>query len=288
MKRITVLLACVIGVMFFASCTEEMIDDLLAKKPNVEFVEDEHATSAQTYGIYVNETIAFNVRVSPNEESAAGLSEFIFTIQKSNQENTVVFEDRQTIKDDIYSVHVFKEVFEATEAGNYVINAIVKDEAGAENIAIAYLDVAAPIAEPLGTFTGNLKMSGAVNVSNPLTGSYDEVDLTPMDVVTSVQVGETGENGMCEVIIDIDGNLVTLQCKKDGDSFIFNNFTFTKPLDLNLFTIDFNIEVTEMVGLMHDDVMSITAVAKGNGSYQQLITGTMDGNMEGELVKEKE
>jgi len=287
MKKLTVLIACCLGVLFFASCDPEVIEDLLSKKPTVEFVTEEHVTSAETYGIYVNESLTLNVRIAPNEESGSGLNEFIFTIQKSNEDGVIVLEDRKAITEDKYAPHFFEETFQFTEAGNYLVTAFVKDDAGAENAAVAYVDVAAPIVESLGSFTGNLKISGAVTVNNPFTGS-NELDLTPMDVVTNIELGNTDENGMAEAILNIDGSLITLQCKREGDTFIFDTFHFTKPLDLTVFTVDFNIEISDMVGTLHDDMMSITAIAKGDGSYQQLVTATLDGQMDGELEKDKE
>lgn len=287
MKKLTVLIACCLGVLFFASCDPEVIEDILAKKPTVEFVTEEHVTSAETYGINMNESLTLNVRIAPNEESGSGLNEFVFTIQKTNENGEIVLEDRQAITEDKYDPHFFEETFQFTEAGNYYVTALVRDDAGAENVAVAYVDVAAPIVEPLGNFTGNLKIAGTVTVNNPFTGS-NEIELTPMDAATTIQLGNTDENGMSEAILNIDGNQVTLQCKRDGDTFIFDTFHFTKPLDLTVFTVDFNIEITDMVGTLHDDMMTITAIAKGDGSYQQLVTANLDGNMEGELEKDKE
>ena len=45
MKKLTFALACIIGMMFFASCTQEQIDEVMAQKPTVEFMSDEGLTS---------------------------------------------------------------------------------------------------------------------------------------------------------------------------------------------------------------------------------------------------
>ena len=288
MKKVALLVAC-IGVLFFASCTEEVLD-LLKKKPQVEFVKDaEHPSDA--YSIMVGESITFTVQIAPNEETNAALKEFIFTIKNPSDNDAVVFEDRQTITEDLYATHVFEETFTATETGNYTVTATVKDENDAENVAAVYLDCASPIVDEIGTFKGVLKIAGGLTVDNPLTGPA-ELSLDATDVDVTVTLGNTAEDGVAEAQLNIDGSLVTLQCQKDNGTFRFDTFHFTKPIDLvSLATVEFDIEITDMVGVLDGDVLNVTAKASGDGSFMlSLLTATvkLDGTMEGPLDKMKE
>lgn len=291
MRKVSLILACCLSFLFFASCNEENIDDLLGKSPQVEFVKEaDHPGDA--YSLLVGESITFKVRIAPGEKSDAALEDYIFTIKDNS--DAVVFEDRQSITEDRYSPHFFDETFLADKAGNYTVTAIVRDDTGAENIAAVYLDCATPIIEEIGSFKGTVALSGNLVIDNPLTGPT-ETALDPTDVELVVKMGNTNEDGVAEVQLTIDGSIVTLQCRKEEDRYVFDEFHFTKPIDLlSLATVDFDIEITNMVGVLDGDILNLTADAKGNGSCEVVlmlpvtVTADLDGGMEGSLDKVKE
>ncbi len=287
MRKASLILVCCLSVLFMASCTQENIEDLLKKKPQVEFMKDA-AQPSDTYAITLGESVTFSVRIAPNEESNAALQDFIFTIKDPANNDAVVFEDRQTITEDLYAAHTFEETFTPEKASNYTVTAIVRDEKGAENVAAVYLDCAEPILDELGSFKGVLKLSGNLTIENPLTGPT-EMALDPTNVEVNLTLGNTGNDGSAEAQLIIEGTPVTLQCHKEDGVFKFDNFRFTKPIDiLTLAQLDLDIEITDMVGDLQDDMLIITANAHGIGSTMvAVLTATvkLEGNMEGNLEK---
>ena len=293
MRKVSLILACCLSFLFFASCNEETLDDLLGKKPQVEFLKEaDHP--GDSYSLMVGESITFKVQIAPNEGTNAALEEYIFTIKDNS--DAVVFEDRQSITEDRYAPHTFEETFLAENAGNYTVTAIARDETGAENIAAVYLDCSAPIIEEIGTFKGAVKLSGNLVITYPplIGGGDTESALSPTDVELTVKMGNTNEDGYAVVQLEIDGNTVTLQCHKEDNVYKFDEFHFTKPVDLvQLANVDLDIVITDMTGVMDGDMLNITANAQGTGTFS--LEGLpltadvkLDGLMDGSLEKIKE
>ena len=282
MKKLFFALACVIGLMTFASCTPEAIDDLLAQKPTVEFVSEAGFTSIST-SFYVGDTIYFKVKVAPNSGSQSELDHFDFSIT-TKEGATVVNENPEII--DPAGDNFFTFSFAPEAADNYTVTATITDKAKKANVAAIIIDYVQPIVEGIGTFEGTVNINGhitsnAIQNIPPYDEDYDITDL-PLHLVLGTNV-----EGKINATMEIDGNPVTLYATQDGENLVFDQFHFYKEIELMPQNVTLDLTMN-MTGVLHEDTLTLSGDCTGNGSTTIILAVfnvDMTGVIEGTLNK---
>lgn len=275
-------MACVIGMMFFASCTQEVIDDIMAQKPTVEFVSGEGLVSGNT-SVYVGEVLNFKVKVAPNSGSESELNHFDFSI--TDLTGATVFNQNPEFTDP-NGENFFEFSFTPDRASTYAVTASVTDKAGKSNVATITVDYVEPVVEGIGTFAGTITLTGHIT-SNEIAGqpAYDQ-DLDPEELATTIRLGAIGEDNRVSATLDIDGSPVTLYGTKDGNNITFDEFHFNKTINL---VVDVNLDlVMNLTGVLDDNTLSLTGTATGQGRalvFVAYLEVDFDGNIAGTLEK---
>ena len=284
MKKLFFALACVIGLMTFASCTQEIIDDIMAQKPVVEFVSGDGLTSAST-GVYVNTELNFKVKVAPNSSSESELDNFDFSI--TNSSGLTVFNNKPEFTNPA-GENFFEFTYTPEVASTYAVSATITDKAGKVNVVTIVVDVAEPIVAVMGTFNGTLNIQGHLS-SKPIAGyeTYD-MDTTIADLPVKIALGAIDENNHVEATIEIEGTPVSLYGTIEDNIITFNEFHFRKTISL---FVDVNLDFTmNLTGQLDEDNLTMTlgGTALGTGKTQALIAMlevTFDGTIDGTLEK---
>lgn len=278
-------MACFIGLMFFASCTQEVIDDIMAQKPVAEFVSEDGYISGNT-SVYFGEELNFKVKVAPNSGSESPLTHFDFSI--TDKEGVTVFNENPTILDP-NGENVFEYTFVPENASTYLVTATINDEAGKTNIVKVVVDYVMPVVEGLGTYSGVITLSGHIT-SNEIAGqqAYDQ-DLDPEELATTITLGTVEDGNRVSATLEIDGTPVTLYgtMEEDGVTITFDEFHFNKTINLFVdVTVDLVMNITGEMG--EGDVLTLEGTAVGQGKtlvafvYLEV---DFDGNIEGSLEK---
>lgn len=281
MKKLFFAMACVIGLLTFASCTQEVIDDIMAQKPTVQFVSGEDLIYGNT-SVYVGTALNFEVKIAPNQSSNSELVHFDFSI--TDAAGNTVFNENPTI-DYPYDENIFEFTFTPEVASTYAVTATVTDKAGKVNIITAVVDYVEPVVEGLGTFTGLVNINGHVTTNEVVGYTYND-DYNIEDLVTTLTLGTVGEDNRVSATLDIDGTPVTLYGTMVDGNITFDEFIFRKTISI---TVDVTIDLTmNMTGTLEDDVLTLSGTAVGSGETTVLftkITANFDGTIEGSLEK---
>ena len=281
MKKLFFALACVVGLMTFASCTQEVIDDIMAQKPEVEFVTGEGLVSANT-SIYLGEELNFKVRVAPNSGSESELAHFDFSI--TDLTGATVFNQNPEFTN-AAGENTFEFTFTPQAASTYAVIATVTDKAGKANVAKVVVDCVEPVLEGLGTFTGEIDILGHVSTNEVIGYTYDN-DYNMEGLATILTLGAIDENNRVSATLEIDGTPVTLYGTMVEGTITFDEFHFNKTISI---TVDVTLDlVMNMTGVLQDDVLTLSGTAIGAGSTMVTvlqITANYNGTIEGSLEK---
>ena len=265
-------------MMFFASCTQEQIDDLLEQKPEVAFVQGEGLTSTSV-NILVGDELTFQVKFAPNSGSESALANFNFAITKDN--GTTVVDENPEFKANEENIYEYTYKFDA--AGNYIITATVTDAASKVNAAVINIACVEPTVEGMGTFVGDLGVQGHVT-SDPFGDQQINQDYDFRDTITMV-LGALDADNRVQGTLYIGGphetqTPVAIQGTKAGDVITFDEFHFNKTL--NLITdviVDLKVNMT---GTFNSEgtLLYFEGTTEGQGSAN-FITFVFTVNMEG-------
>ena len=281
MKKFFFALACVVGLMTFASCTQEVIDDIMAQKPEVEFVADEGLISVNT-SVYIDEVLNFKVKVAPNSGSESELAHFDFSI--TNLTGATVFNENPEITNPT-GENFFEFTYTPTAASTYAVTATVTDKAGKANVVNVVVDCVEPVIEGLGTFAGAIDILGHVTTNEVVGYTYD-ADYNMEQLATTLTLGVVDENNRVSATLEIDGTPVTLYGTLAEGTITFDEFHFNKTISI---TVDVTLDLLmNMTGVLADDVLTLSGTAAGTGTTMVLVaqvTATYDGNISGTLNK---
>ena len=281
MKRFFFALACVIGLMTFASCTQEVIDDIMAQKPVVEFVTEEGMVSTNT-SIYLGEELNFKVKVAPNSGSESQLAHFDFSI--TDLTGATVFNQNPEFTDPT-TENFFEFTFTPEAASTYAVTATVTDQAGKANVATVVVDCVEPVLEGLGTFNGTIDIIGHVTTNEVVGYTYDG-DYNMEGLVTTLTLGTVDENNRVSATLEIDGTPVTLYGTMTEGTITFDEFHFNKTITI---TVDVTLDlVMNMTGVIENDVLTLSGTATGAGSTMVIVlqvTADYNGTISGTLEK---
>ena len=279
MKKLFFAMACVIGLMTFASCTQEQINEIMEQKPEVAFVSEEGFISGNT-SVYVGTELNFKVRVAPNSGSESELAHFDFSI--TDLTGATVFNENPTFTDP-NGENVFEFNFTPEVASTYAVTATITDKAGKANIATVVVDYVQPVVEGLGTFTGIININGHVATNEVVGYTYND-DYNMENLETTITLGAVGEDNRISATLDIDGSPVTLYGTMENNTITFDEFHFNKTITITLdITLDLAMNIT---GVIENDVLTLSGTANGSGKTQVLLVvveanyeGTVDGTL---------
>lgn len=286
MKKILLALSCLLTTVFFASCTQEQIDDFLEKKPNVEFIEAEGYISSNV-SVLAGTELMFQIKASPNSGSNSPLAHINFAVTDIHG---------QTVKDVNPSIEdptgetIFTESFTTEKASTYVITVTVTDEAGKANVAEVTATYMDPVIAEIGVFKGNLAILGRVTTDGGIIPGTNPIDepLDISDIVTRITLGSV-ENNKINAMIDIEGTPVFFEATQNGNDLVFDEFVFNKAINLYGVEIELNITVN-MTGAIENDVLTLDGTASGTGVVKVLglnvHVNLNDGTITGVLEKE--
>ena len=281
MKKLFFAMACVIGLMFFASCTQEQIDDIMAQKPTLEFVAGEGYITGNT-SLYLGETLNFKVKAAPNSGSQSELAHLDFSI--TDITGATVFNSNPEITDPS-GENIFEFSFTPEVASTYAVTVEVTDKANKANIITAVIDCVQPVVEGLGTFTGLINITGHVTTNEVQGYAYDD-DYNIEEIVTTITMGVVGDDNRVSATLDIDGTPVTLYGTMAEGNITFDEFHFNRTINL---IVDINLDlVMNMTGTLENDVLTLTGTAAGTGTAMFLfvaLQANYQGVVDGTLVK---
>lgn len=284
MKKFTFALACVIGMMFFASCDPEVVEEIMEQKPEVSFVTEEGYISGNA-NLLVGTDLNFKVSISPNSSSLSELVSFDFSI--ANVAGEIVYNRTPEILDPTNeNIYIFDDLPELP-ASTYTVSATVNDAAGKSNVAVLVVDYVLPIEEGLGTFVGTMNIQGHL-FSNEIAGyeTYD-MDTVLRDIPVTLVLGTVDDNNHVVGTFYVEDTPITLYGTMEGNIITFDEFRFYKVI--NLF-VDVQLEyVMNITGVLENDAIYLGGSAFGTGETQVLLailTVTLDGTMDGYLEKE--
>lgn len=282
MKKVTLSLLCIIGMMFFASCDPELISELFAQKPNIEFVEEEGYISSNCQVLF-GEPLAFHIRVSPNDSTNAALKKLTFTIIDIDNGQQTLYEDVIQIEENQHEVLDFYKTYTPQVAANLNISAIIEDSNNTKNVADLVIDYYKPGVE-IGKYEGNFRITGQLQSNNP---TIDNTPFDSGDIFTRITLDSIPGTNQLNATLDIDGTPVNIKCEKNGNNIAFAEFHFVQNYVL-VTSIDLDFTVN-MVATMSDDETSLalsgTTTAKGD--IINVLTVDMTGDLTGELIKKE-
>jgi hypothetical protein len=279
MKKLFFAMACVLGLMFFASCDPEIINELMEQKPNVEFVTADGCISNNT-SVYFGTDLNFQVKVSPNASSQSPLAHFDFSITDLGGKT---WTDNPEITDPNGEM-IFSETFSPEAASTYVITATITDENNKANIASITVDCVIPVEEGIGTYAGMIDINGHIT-SNEIAGqSYDE-DYSFSGIPVEIILGENVEGGV-NATFEVEGAPVTLYGTMEDNTIHFNDFHFYKDINLlQTVLLKLNMDMTAVLSEDHN-TLTLSGPCDGEGSTQVVatnfkveMTGVIDGTL---------
>lgn len=279
MKKLFFAMACFMGLMFFASCDSEVINEIMEQKPTVELVSEEGFISSNT-SVYVGTELNFKVKVAPNSGSESPLAHFDFSI--TNASGTTVFNENPEFTDPS-GENIFTFSYTPNVASTYIVTATVTDEAGKANVDGVTIDYVEPVVEGIGTFEGLMTINGHIT-SNSVQNlpAYDE-DYDINDLPIQIVLG-TNDEGKINATLDIDGTPVTLYATQDGDNLVFDEFHFNREIELMPQNVVLDL-IINMTGVMDGDNLTLSGTCSGAGSTT-IVVVVFEVNLEGTLTGE--
>lgn len=283
MKKLFFGLICVIGLMTFVSCDQEIIDDLMQQKPSVEFVSGDGYITGNT-SVYIGTELNFKVKAAPNSGSESELEHLDFSI--TDKEGTTKFNDNPEFTDP-NGENIFEWSYTPEDASTYLVTVTLTDKAGKVNIIKAVVDCVEPVLEGIGTFTGITNINGHITTNELVGYTYDD-DYNIEELATTITLGTINEENGVIGTLDIDGTPVTLYgtMGEDGVTITFDEFHFNKTINI---TVDVQLDLTmNITGVLQDDELTLSGTAVGSGKTQVIVSYlevNFNGTIEGTLNK---
>ena len=272
-------MACIIGLMFFASCNPETFNELLEQKPSIEFVEaDGNVQNNAT--VYAGTELLFQVKMEPNATSSSPLKTLTFTILDTNG-NSLMDETTDLTSIEGNPIQIQK-TYVPENATTLMVNAVVEDQAGKKNTAAMNITVIAPPSEEefIGNFAGQVSIVCDVTSDNP---QLDGQQLNTGELPTEISLSCDADNNAL-ASFTLDGTDIIISGKRNGNKFTFDQFQYTRTVNL-VFDIDLNINIT-MTGVLEDDILTISGDANGTGSALfNMVQANLQGQIEGQMER---
>lgn len=281
MRKLSLAIICLLGVLFFTSCDPESFGELLEQKPNIVFIEDEgYAMNNST--VYTGSELRFKIKAWPNETSGKPLKTYLFVINDSN--GNIIHQDTRDLTGSDTEEMEFLETFVPKMTTTLEITATVTDEVGKKNTAAMVITTVLPPTqdEVIGTFFGNIKINCDVTSDTPAIDG-NQVDIEEKG---EIKLSANADN-QAQASFTIDDTEIILTGVRDGDKFTFNQFEYTTVVSL-VMDIDIVLHIN-MTGVLDGDHLIVTGDAEGQGSTLfNMVQATLLGNIEGDLTRVEE
>ena len=276
---------CVIGLMTFASCDPEVMEQMMEKKPEITIVEAEGYIS-HSIGVRLDEELSldFKVTVAPNSSSLKELTNVEFTVK--DLDGSILFSDNGEIENpNDENTMVFS--YEPEEAGTYVCTVTVTDADNKTNEVKIAVMVSEPVESVYGTYSGTLDMNGYVT-TNEIAGyeGYDHEEFEVKDVPVTITLGEIDEEGKILVGVDIEDTYLAIEGEMVDNTVSIDGILFYRYISL---FVRVNVEfAVNIIGTIDEGVMELSGSASGTGKAQVIATileatfedGTIEGTLE--------
>ena len=282
MKKLAFALACIVGMMFFASCDPESMEQL----PEVSFVEGEGLIS-HNIGVRLGTELKFNVSIAPNTGSESELKSMEFFI--TNADNQRVLEVHPTIENPA-GENVFEYTYTPEAVSAYTVTVKVSDQAGKTRTEVLAVGCFENVeAGELGAYRGTMDLHGYVT-SNEIAGydAYQHEEIDVPNVPVTITLGElNGDN--VKVGLDVEDTYVAIDGKWNSENNTLTILDIDFYKSVNLFI---NVSVhftTNITGVVENDVMTLSGTAEGEGTARVLVAKLdvkfEEGTVNGELQK---
>lgn len=283
MKKLTIALACVIGMMFFASCDPDALNQIMEQLPEVEFVSDTNYVSGFS-GFWVGEELHFQLRVKPNESSQSPIASVHFAIHNLNGDAVKTYDPEIT---DPEGENFFDVTFVSDQPSVYTVTAVVKDQAGKENATEPFtIDYVEHIESVIGTYQGDVEITGHVKSDKPVLGNTIDEDYTTGKLRTEIVLGQLAEDNRVVATFEIDGRPVSLYCTKTENGLELDEFHFNRLITL-VCPIYLNITVNADATIDENGKMTLDGTANGAGAVFGIplvnVTANLTGTISGDL-----
>lgn len=273
-------MACFIGLMFFASCDPEIMQQL----PEVTFEEGEGYLTHNT-GVRIGTELKFKVTVAPNSGSESELTGMEFYITNAN--GVKVLDEHPAIEDPT-DENTFIFTYTPDALSTYTVTASVVDQAGKTKtdaiVVGCFEDVQAG---EYGAYCGAMNLHGYVT-SNQIAGydAYQHEEIDIKDVPVTITLGELNGN-IIKIGLDIDDSYIALEGTMEGNTVTLSDIDFYKSI--NLFVSVAVHFTTNITGVIDDDVMILSGTAEGTGTARVIVAKLdvtfEEGTVAGELQK---
>ena len=276
MKKLFFGLACIIGMMFFASCTEEALDNLLSQKPTIEFVADNGYISSNS-SFYVGTELNFEVKIAPNSSTGSELAHLDFSI--ADMGGQTVYNENPDIEEPT-GENVFTFSYVSETPSTYVVTATITDQAGKANVISVVVDYVEPVVAEMGIYEGLLTINAHLTSNEVLSQTYDD-DVTYDDLPVSLALGAINEDGGIRATLEIEGVPASLYGVMEDNVITFDRFTFYKSINL---IVDITIDLEmDLVATLNGNEMALEGTASGSGKTT-VILSTFKVDMTGDIV----
>ncbi len=273
MKKSTLILACCIGLMFFASCKKDV-------QPTITTISDPGFVT-QNSEVYSGDeiTVGFNV-------TGEKLTRIVIS---ADQNGTALYTDTQAITNE--SSFIYTKTFTLNATGTVTIGATVTDAKGyTATVSFNILCNEKPNTKFIGHYEGEALISGTydINLSN-MDPISDEFTDRPIAAIVDIVAGEDMNEVVANITINeqtntvkgiVDGSMVTFEAINDVTTMNYEYNGINIPITLDM---TYNI-----IGNLNDNRLNLSGDCSGSGNINMFfINGTieMQGTVGGSLIK---
>lgn len=285
MKKLFFALACVIGLMTFASCDPSAIDDLMKKKPEIALLPGEGLLTHNT-GVRVGTELNFQVKVTPNSSSMSPIANVEFTVKDLNG-NLLKSENPEFEDPSVENIFDFSFTAENSET-TYVFTFTVTDQASKSNEIVVNV-ISSEVVEPVnGIYAGLVNLHGYIT-TNEIAGheTYNHEEKELNDIPVNIYYGEVNEQGQAHIGIEVEDTYLSFWCPMEGNTIHLNKFVYYQSVEL---FVSVFVEITaNMDCVVEDGIMTLSGTAEGIGEAMVLLAKLEvtleEGTLEGTLVE---
>lgn len=278
-------MACIIGLMTFASCDPSAIDDLMKQKPEIALLPGEGLLTHNT-GVRVGTELNFQVKVTPNSSSMSPIANVEFTVKDLNG-NLLKSENPDFEDPSVENIFDFSFTAENSET-TYVFTFTATDEASKSNEIVVNV-ISSEVVEPVnGIYAGLVNLHGYIT-TNEIAGheTYNHEEKELNDIPVNIYYGEVNEQGQAHIGIEVEDTYLSFWCPMEGNTIHLNKFVYYQSVEL---FVSVFVEITaNMDCVVEDGIMTLSGTAEGIGEAMVLLAKLEvtleEGTLEGTLVE---
>ena len=271
MKKVTLALACLVGLALMASCKKDV-------QPTI---------TASTNPEYVNQ----NSEVYSGDEIAVGFNvtgeNLIQIVISAEQNGTMLYTHTETLANE--SNYFYAKAFAIDATGTVTISGTVTDIKGhTASTSFNILCNEKPNAKFVGFYEGNALITGTMNIINSGIPMQQEMQDDPVPVRLSVEAGENFNEVIAHVTVNEQENPDPIQGIVEGNKMVFAAINSTYNMTYQNFSIPLNVTY-DIICTLNEGMLDLEGTYKGDGEIHipPLFDGTieMEGTVNGSLTK---